>query len=129
MSKNEDYISIMQSIEESNICSGGICKDDSMSLPIFIFSNVNDGVPSQGCHSSLEDHIMSNLNTYWWGFIVPLVETCFVTIVYMLLLLNRMRLFCCKNKKKNGKKTKQQEANEIAAGGQPHVELELEHQE
>jgi hypothetical protein len=38
-------------IEENNQCSGGICKDGYE--PIYVFSNVNNGVPKQSCHTAI----------------------------------------------------------------------------
>jgi hypothetical protein len=47
----EDYIDIMAGVEEAYKCSGGMCGQPS--LPIYVFSNVNDGVPKVGCHKFL----------------------------------------------------------------------------
>ena len=93
-------MSIMAAIEEANTCSGGLCASETSFLPIYIFSNVNDGVPTQSCHSSLVDLIESNFNTYLLGFVIPLAETCFVVGFYMLIFLSKLRKLCCKKKKK-----------------------------
>ena len=60
---NEKYWKILANIEETNQCSGGLCpSSESDFLPIYLFSNVNDGVPNKSCHESLSDLIESNLS-------------------------------------------------------------------
>lgn len=62
LDKFQDYIDIMAAIEEANQCSGGFCSlnrtDGKLDvLPIYVFSNVNDGVPQRGCHPFVQDLI------------------------------------------------------------------------
>jgi len=50
---------IMALIEEQYLCSGGLCSNDTRDmLPIYVFSNVNDGVPTESCHDGLKEYIM-----------------------------------------------------------------------
>jgi len=45
-SSQEDFVNIMKAIEEENECSGGFCSSNVDSfLPIYVFSNINDGLP------------------------------------------------------------------------------------
>ena len=43
---------MLADIEETYSCSGGICpgEDQSNFYHIYIFSNVNNGVPKESCH-------------------------------------------------------------------------------
>ena len=75
----------MKELEEDNNCSGGFCVDEP--LPIYVFSNVNDGVPEQSCHEAVSDMVISNVNGYLIGFAIPLAECCVVVGAYCLLIL------------------------------------------
>ena len=100
-------MNIMAAIEETNTCSGGLCATNETDfMSIYVFSNVNDGVPTQSCHESLTDLVRSNFSTYKLGFIVPLVETCLVVAFYMMIILTKFKNLCCKDKKKEDKKSK-----------------------
>mmetsp|Transcript_41951 Transcript_41951/g.64234 ORF Transcript_41951/g.64234 Transcript_41951/m.64234 type:complete len:126 (+) Transcript_41951:686-1063(+) len=97
-----DIMSIMKSIEEEYECSGGFCHEDDVKdfLPIYVFSNVNDGIPNKSCHGPVQDIIMSNLNMYYYGFLIPYILSIVVICGYSLILLTRVWNFCCRFKKK-----------------------------
>ena len=50
---NKDFaielVELMAGLEEKKQCSGGI-SDPSKKLPLYLFSNVNNGVPKYSCH-------------------------------------------------------------------------------
>lgn len=46
----QDLMELMGSLEEDKQCSGGI-RDPNQILPLYMFSNVNNGVPKFSCHT------------------------------------------------------------------------------
>jgi len=93
---------ILKNLEETNECSGGLCHggDENNYLPTYVFSNINNGIPSKSCHASLKHLIMTDLDSYMLGFIIPLFEAVSVTIIYTCIILNRIWKKCCQSKKK-----------------------------
>jgi hypothetical protein len=71
---------IMREIEETHQCSGGFCKEDS--LPFYVFSNLNDGIPKSSCHQAVGEVVIGNMNEFLTGFLIPLVESAICANVY-----------------------------------------------
>ena len=64
------------------------------------------------------------------GFILCLVETTFVSLTYLLIILKKLWRCCCKKKKSKKKKNRRKHGQHIEMSDSvPHVELELEQQE
>jgi hypothetical protein len=125
----------MATIEEAHQCSGGLCNktrsDGTLDvLPIYVFSNVNDGVPKSGCHKHIQSLIEDNFSTYKYGFVIALLETSLITFFYMVVIIRRLYKFCCR--KKRGKRNKRKEHGQhvsMSSEDVPNVELELEQQD
>jgi hypothetical protein len=123
---------VLANIEETYQCSGGIC-DANEVLPIFVFSNVNDGLPSKSCTEGLNELIISNVDTYLYGFIVPLAETVIVAAAYTFIVISKLWRKCCRKSKKEKEKEKKKKQgkhtnmdDETMSHQTPEIELELE---
>ena len=102
----EEYMEFRAMIEEANQCSGGICTEGFD--PLYVFSNVNNGVPKSSCHEAIADKIKSQIKMMKAGFVVPLTLTVSVVFVYFAAILYR-GYKSCKNylaKRKEPKKPK-----------------------
>ena len=90
----------MRTLEEANECSGGLCSSNpNTTLPTYLFSNVNDGLPTKSCHPFLSDLILGNMRFYRLGFVLPLVVTVVANCIYTLIFLRRLWKVCCSKKK------------------------------
>jgi len=86
-----------------------------------VFSNVNDGVPSESCSQYVRNLFQQSLNSYFFGFLFPMVETTAVIGVYSLIIVFRLYKKCCNKKKKNPNNAKDKNQMEMQ-----DVEIELE---
>ena len=131
--EHEAYMKILKNLEETNECSGGLCDggDESNFLPTYVFSNINNGIPTKSCHKSLRHLVITDLDSYLLGFIIPLFEAVSVTFVYTCLILYRIWKKCCHRKRKaNAKKRRQEREKQVAMGENgAEIELELDQQE
>jgi hypothetical protein len=97
-------MAILKNLEENNMCSGGFCNSDGgKMLPIYVFSNINDGLPKSNCHDSLKKLIMSTLDHYRMGFIVTLCEAVIVTATYSCVIMYKVYIKCCSKSEKQKK--------------------------
>ena len=96
--QGQKFIEILADLETTKKCSGGICNsnDTSQHLPIYMFSNVNDGIPETSCHESLKDLMMKEVNMYLISFALALSFTVIVVFVYFIILLHRIHSYCKK---------------------------------
>ena len=91
---------LLAGIEEEYSCSGGICpaQDESNFLPIYVFSNVNNGVPKESCHTHIADVIGGRVNLYFMGFVICLSIDVLIMAVYISVILYRgfksLRNYC-----------------------------------
>ena len=122
---------VMAAIEESNECSGGLCSSNpNTTLPTYLFSNVNDGVPTLSCHPFVKELILGNISFYRLGFVLTLSITVVANCIYTLIFLRRLWKLCCNRKKKDksdaDKKGKDDIEVETPDTRTDHIELELE---
>ena len=102
---------ILKNLEETYSCSGGLCDggDENNFLPTYVFSNINNGIPTKSCHASLKHLVITDLDSYLLGFIIPLFEAVSVTVIYSGLILYKIWKKCCHRKKKAKAKRRRQE--------------------
>ena len=112
-------------VEEQHICSG-ICNGVSDEpLDIFLFSNVNDGLPLVSCRVGLHEQIRNNIWYFEKVYLVVIIMSG-VMIGLLGLILFCQCFLCCRQKcckkgsradadKKNAKKRRA--ANGMVAGG------------
>ena len=102
---------LLSKIEEEFSCSGGICpgQDPNAFLPIYIFSNVNNGVPKESCHQHIANVINGRVNMYFMGFAICLAIALMILGVYFSSVLYRafksLRNYCNKNKANSGQQS------------------------
>lgn len=87
---------ILAELETNEKCSGGLCKsnDTSQHLPLYMFSNVNDGVPETTCHEGLREIMVQEVDTYLYSFAFALSLTVIVVLFYFLVFLGRIYHYC-----------------------------------
>ena len=80
--------------------------------------------------------IISNIDTYYYGFVVPLVETVIVTTIYTHIVLSKLWKKCCRKSKKEREKEEKKKQGKHAnldddtiSNQTPEIELELEQQD
>jgi len=70
----------MAQIEEANACSG-ICSDGTdQPGPIYVFSNVNDGVPESSCIAALRDYVLGNVEMFVYMLVLVACMACLVQL-------------------------------------------------
>jgi hypothetical protein len=96
------FMEIMKNLEEQYECSGGLCDngDSSQFLAHYVFSNVNDGLPSKTCHESVVNLIQGNISVYKMGFQVALYESMGASIIFALVVAYRFWIKCYRLAKK-----------------------------
>jgi hypothetical protein len=67
-----DVLGLLAKLEEKKQCSGGI-SDPNYKLPIYLFSNVNNGVPKYSCHQFIIEQISDNMHAFLAGVVIMLI--------------------------------------------------------
>jgi hypothetical protein len=90
--ESKKTMSMLADIEEQWSCSGGICPGEnntSTFLPIYIFSNVNNGVPKESCHKHIAAVITGRVDMYLLGFIICTSISLLTVVCYLLVVMYR----------------------------------------
>jgi len=67
-----DLMDLMGSLEEDKHCSGGVL-DPNKILPLYMFSNVNNGIPKFSCHTFIVEQIEDNMSKFRAGLVTMVV--------------------------------------------------------
>ena len=120
---------LLAKLESSKQCSGGFCtsKEENSHWPLYVYSNVNDGVPTNSCHEHVRAIILGNVSNYLLGFGMALSLTVIVVGGYFLVFLFRIYSYCDKQAQKREQHRKsEQTRHQIGMQALPEVEVELE---
>lgn len=123
-----ELMEMLEKLEEKKQCSGGISNPDEK-LHLYLFSNVNNGVPKYSCHEFVVEQIKDNMNAFRAGLILMLVVEFGYIGGFLVVLLIK-----CKNRfsKKDGDQQQEQKGpggvvqQQQEMGGQDHNGIHVE---
>lgn len=95
-----DVLGLLATIEEKKQCSGGI-SDPNQKLPLYLFSNVNNGIPKYSCHQFIVEQISDNMHAFLAGVVIMLIFNYGFMGGFLLVLLVKVWRACRRTKSGN----------------------------
>ena len=92
-----DVLGLLADLEKKKQCSGGI-SDPNFKLPLYLFSNVNNGIPKYSCHQFIVEQISDNMHAFLAGTVIMLIFNYGYMIGFMLVLFLKIWRYCRRNK-------------------------------